>query len=474
MESKQRQGAPRARWARAAAVVLIVLLPVLAHQLYRRWTALPRVVTLATGPEAGRYRAVMALLAGEVESRLGVEVRLRHTAGSVENLRLLGAGEVDFALYQQGTWEVLGGEPVAGVATVARMYSEPAHLIVRADAGLDSPTGLAGRVVDLGSRESGDFAMSVLVLEHLGLSLEDVEARHMSYREAEAALRDGRLDAAIVTAGFGAETYGEMFASGAYRLMELPFVEALTLRHLFLSLHPIPAGSYRSAPEPVPARDMQTVASGALLLTLVDADTALVEEVTALLHVQAFLKRAGLRELFAEGTRFSRMKPDFALHPGALHYYEPTLRPLIDPEFADSTENLRSLLFSTLIALFLGYRWVRRQRSRRAEHRLDRYIRALLDIERRQVGLDQGRGAPAGELDQLQALLDEVTALRQEALSELTAHDLNEERGADCFVEMCHALSNKINAKITRQRFEAAMRPSSPPAGAGSPEAGNG
>jgi hypothetical protein len=47
-----------------------------------------------------------------------------------------------------------------------------------------------------------------------------------------------------------------------------------------------------------------------------------------------------------------------------------------------------------------------------------------------------------------------VTHLRQEALGEISTHELNEERGAACFVDMCHELSSKINAKLTRQTFD--------------------
>ena len=86
---------------------------------------------------------------------------------------------------------------------------------------------------------------------------------------------------------------------------------------------------------------------------------------------------------------------------------------------------------------------------------LDRYVRSLLDIEKRQVCLDHG--AAADDLERLQNLLDEVTFLRQDALREFSAHELNEDRGADCFVEMCHDLSNKINSKISRQRLDTVM-----------------
>jgi hypothetical protein len=47
-----------------------------------------------------------------------------------------------------------------------------------------------------------------------------------------------------------------------------------------------------------------------------------------------------------------------------------------------------------------------------------------------------------------------VTFLRQEALSVFSVYELNEDRGTDCFIVMCHALSNKINAKLSRQRID--------------------
>ena len=97
-----------------------------------------------------------------------------------------------------------------------------------------------------------------------------------------------------------------------------------------------------------------------------------------------------------------------------------------------------------MIAAFFGVRWLRKRRARTKEHKLDRYIQSLLDIEQRQLGLDED--AKANDVKLLQKLLDDVTLLRQTALREFSIHELNEDRGADCFIEMCHALSNKINA----------------------------
>ena len=108
---------------------------------------------------------------------------------------------------------------------------------------------------------------------------------------------------------------------------------------------------------------------------------------------------------------------------------------------------------SLIAAAWLLRRWWTRRLVRSQEHRLDRYIRKLLELERQQMEVD-GEGN-AEESKRLQTMLDDVTILRQEALSEFTAHELNEDRAVDCFVEMCHALSDKINAKLTRHSLNA-------------------
>ena len=48
-------------------------------------------------------------------------------------------------------------------------------------------------------------------------------------------------------------------------------------------------------------------------------------------------------------------------------------------------------------------------------------------------------------------MLDEVTLLRQDALKNFSAHELKDDRAADCFLEMCHAISDKIGGKLQRQ-----------------------
>ena len=86
-------------WIKAGVVAFLVAIPILIGWAYQKFTAYPDEITIATGLPAGRYQAVGRSLAGEIERRLGVKVSLIGTDGSLENLSLLEAGQVDFGLF---------------------------------------------------------------------------------------------------------------------------------------------------------------------------------------------------------------------------------------------------------------------------------------------------------------------------------------------------------------------------------------
>jgi hypothetical protein len=133
------------------------------------------------------------------------------------------------------------------------------------------------------------------------------------------------------------------------------------------------------------------------------------------------------------------------VHQGAEDVYNPELLPV---ELVEWTEDIRSFIFSVLIAAFFGVRWFRQRSVKEKERKLDGYIQSLLEIEQQQLSL------AGGEVETLQKLLDKVSSLKQEALGTFAAHELNDVRAAECFIGMCHALSDKINAKISRQQLD--------------------
>lgn len=480
----------RKRWFKVVVIVVLIFLPVgigwfgqdLIQWLYRQKTSYPNTITIAAGAEGGRYHVISESLKIEIERKLDVEVVIRPTEGSLGNLLCLRAGEADFALYQPGAIDVLRehdralveeAERAAGLASptegeddvafVANLYMQPVQFIVRDGANIERPGDLRPRsdgkrrTVSVGLPQSGDYAMSLIILDHFGLEAGEIEQRHLAYDQIVDGLlgedleEDEKLDAAFSTLGRPAPVLRQLFEKGQCSLVEVPYAEALTMKYVFLSEFTIPAGLYHSRIAAKPANDVKTVAIPAQLLARDDVNSHFVQQVTHIVLDKHFAKRNYLHELLARGREFAQAKPDFAVHHGAQTVYDPEF----DIHLIESWEAAYSLSLSILIAVFFGFQWLQRRRLRNKEHKLDRYVRALLEIEGRQVGLDQD--VAANDLELLQQLLDELTLLRQTALREFSIHDLSEDRGADCFIEMCHALSNKINAKISRQRFDSAI-----------------
>ncbi len=502
----------RKTWSTAAVILALVLSPFAVVWGYRRITAFPKEITIPQGPRGGRHEQIAESLSREIHQRFGVNTdRKVHTDGSVENLRLLQEGQVDFALYQTGTERVLRGldsffqtrdkngdrqlnlkefvaqpspdefqgqwsaeraekafhrldadddgslsrqeyHDTSSIACVANLYSEVVHFFVRRGALIESPDDLRGKRVAVAVKTSGDYATSLILLDHFGLDEQSIDPKYLEHGQTEEAFLADELDAALITTGIHEPMFPRLFETGKCDLLSIPCAESLTIKHLSMSEHKIPKGHYRSWHPATPAGDIDTVALGAQLLTHIDVHAGLVEEVTRIVLSESFLKQHRLRELFDGGYEFARKKPEFAIHPGAQGVYDPGLHPLLPTDFVESMEGMRSFAVSVLIAVFFGARWLRRSRASKREHKLDRFIRSLLDMERRQVSLDAG-GNPH-DVQSLQKLLDEVTFLRQEALGKFSCHELNEDRGVDCFLEMCHALSDKINAKISRQRLD--------------------
>jgi len=443
---------PNRRWVvRVVVLACLVVLPYLVHQVYVSWTGLPAKIRIATGTAGGRYRAVADALGEELAARSGVPVEMVETRGSIENLDLLEQGQLELALFQPEAISQDSGDHSL-IRSAGNVFSEIVVVLVRRGSGINSVFDLKGKRVSIGVKESGDRAMAEKLLAHCGVAVKDVESEDFNYGLIEKGFRAATLDAAIVTVGLDAEFLRTIAQDGLAGVIEVPFADALAARQLGTQTVVIPAGSFCTTPVPVPAESVNSVGVRSQLLTTVDVPDALIELVDELLMDQRFQRTNRLRELFAEGQSFATMRTLFPMHEGAVHYFEPELKPLLSADFVEATEGLRSFVVSMLFAGWLVWRWLRDNRIRQQEHRLDRFIRQLLDIERRQMDLDQtASGDDSGKLNDL---LDEVTRLRQEALGTLNSHELHEDPAAGIFIEMCHALSDKINAKLNRQRLD--------------------
>jgi TRAP transporter TAXI family solute receptor len=156
------------------------------------------------------YGAALIAALKSVESDL--EIEARGTTGSIENISLLGRGELDLGLV---TGEVLHealagiGGPVSRVTVLSAMYSQPGLFVVRADSPARTIEDLRGRPVAFGARGSGLVVLARYVLDGIGLDLD---------RDFQAIVLDRAGDGpAMVLDGRAAALWGGGLARALHR-----------------------------------------------------------------------------------------------------------------------------------------------------------------------------------------------------------------------------------------------------------------
>jgi TRAP transporter TAXI family solute receptor len=278
MASDKKPRLPRGRSGRDYLVVGVPALAVLAAGFLIAFKFVepppPDRIVIATGDRSGAYYA-FAERYREILAADGVEVVLRETTGSVENIRLLddAASGVDVGFVQGGTGNA---ETTPRLTSLASLYYEPIWLFTRATLfGTDRLHSLGGARIAVGPEGSGTRAVAKLLLREVGLG--DAPALSpLGGRQAGAALRRGDIDAAFVVAGPGSPMVRDLISDPELDLVSIRLAEAMALRHRFLSLIRAPRGVIDPA-RVRPAGDMTLLAPTAGLAVRADFHPALVE-----------------------------------------------------------------------------------------------------------------------------------------------------------------------------------------------------
>lgn len=225
----------------------------------------PRSIKLAAGSRNGAYFKY-AQRYSELLARQGLTVEVLETDGSIENLRLLKAGQADLGFAQSG----LRGpdEGPRTLACLASVYLEPLWLFTRKDAELGLLSNLEGSRVAVGPDGSGTRELAVQLLSDNDL-LGKLNLSPEGGDEAAGKLLGGELDAVFYV--------GSAQVGPIRRLASLPEIEtmnfqrapAYTRRHSSLSQVTLYQGMLDLSSN-VPDHDIKMIAPAA---TLVVTDT---------------------------------------------------------------------------------------------------------------------------------------------------------------------------------------------------------
>tara|TARA_B110000037_G_C17120656_1_gene505708 strand:+ start:1869 stop:3290 length:1422 start_codon:yes stop_codon:yes gene_type:complete len=442
------------RAAKIISIFSLIILISLGVQKLIQYQQLPDSITFATGREGGRYLEIAKALGARIERDYGVKVQYVESAGSIENIRSVNSGEVQFALFQSNAVKSITKYP--DVRTVANVFPEVIIAHVRKGLGFDPFLEGSGDGklinVSMGEKDSGNAVTSHAVLEFFEGHRTRMKPHYLNYEQTKQKMKDGSIDLALITTEKNASIQQEMTTKGETDIMELPLVASLLDQNPEFDSYSIPAGFYGVHPKILPSQETSTVAVNAQLICNKNVSPSMATLVTEILMDPEFISSQGLTDLRLRGNEYAISGGAIPTHEGAIHFFEPELKPPLNPDFVEATEGMRSFLVSIIIAFYFIFQWGRKRKQIRSGHHLDSYLHQLLDIENDQMKLDEG-GASEDEILKLEDFLDEVTKLRQEALSSFSANDFNHDSGFECFILMSNSLTEKINAKLTRQRL---------------------
>jgi TRAP transporter TAXI family solute receptor len=315
----------------------------------------PRKIVIATGGQNGAYFRYAQRYADELKKD-GLTVEVRETAGSVENLRLLGdaSSGVAMAIVQSG---VATPEQVPNFLALGSLYREPLWVFYRADKRIERLSQLAGKRIGVGPQGSGTNAIAMQLLAVNGL-IEPKSAKETSkavlvqdnVAAAATALQKGTLDAAFFVAAFEADYIQALLNDSGVKLLDFGQHDAYHRRFRFLAPVTVPAGLVNLG-QNIPGQDVALLAPTAMLVVRKDFHPALVP----LLLATATRIHGNGDELSNPGEFPSQSYCDFPVSEDAKHFYKsgpPMLQRLL-PFWVASLADRAKVMLIPLVMLMM-------------------------------------------------------------------------------------------------------------------------
>ena len=285
-----------------------------------------KIISLGGGVSGGTFAMLGAGMASVITNHVeNLSVNCEGTSGSVEACKLVGAGDLAFALSASdafytatvgtGSFE---GAPVDGLRIVMGGYSAPFHVIVRADSDINSLADLKGKRI---TASAGNTIQNQLpfIMEAYGYGPDDYTAVPLSQSEGADALKDGNVDCIIQTTGIGSSAYMDLTTSINCRFLSMDEDKVAAIHEKLPYVTPavIPAGSYKGQDE-----EIVSCTTVNFLISSASVDDEIVYAVCKALDMYND-EFAEIHYLGAEFTpEFTIENQIIELHPGAAQYYK--------------------------------------------------------------------------------------------------------------------------------------------------------
>ena len=358
------------------------------------------------------------------------EVIVEPTNGSLENLDHLEKGEADLVFFQSGT---TGESKHARV--VSALFTEYTLFIVPRESRIRSVRDLRGKRVDVGAPNSGSEFITRLIMEHNGLTYDDIKPHFLTFPEMVQAFDQRRIDAAFATEGLHSKSIRGLLLSGMYKLLPIAGVPAMQEFNLAIEPAILRAGVF--AHNSIPAEDLSTLGVKSLLLCRDDAPLGLVLALDDIIFNSSFARDFGLHEL-AKMDEFATGNVEFPLHKWSPQRW----KKIPVDTLSAIAETMGFLIF--LVTLLGGF-WLLRFRVlrhawQRKKDKLDEHFLQVMRIEVEQKEVEDPQ--------ELRLFLRRVTECKHQVLRQYTAEQLIGDFGLMVFILECYSVATKLQLKM--------------------------
>lgn len=287
-----------------------------------------KFLTLASGSPGGVYYPLGGGMAVVIQKTTDLRCAAESTGASVENSRLVGAGESDMGMVMGSIAykAVQGEQPFEKkypLVALFQMYPAPQHLVTVSGKGIRSVKDLKGKKVSIDVPGSGCAVMAKAILEEYGFNLEkDLTIAHLSQSEGVQALKDGIIDAVFFNFAFPGSAVLDLAATRDIVLIpiEREMVDRLIKKYPYYVKITIPTKTY-------PKADYDVLCLGDSNVMIANKQ---MEEDVAYKIVKAIFENVDkgkwalkdIHPIAAQLTPSNAVNSPVALHPGAIKYFK--------------------------------------------------------------------------------------------------------------------------------------------------------
>jgi uncharacterized protein len=283
---------------------------------------------IATGGTGGTYYPLGGMLAQVLSNNTALDgKKLSATAetgnASVANAGLLGRGAIESAFVAADVLDAayagknqFEGKAIKNLRALGALYPETVQLV--AQPGLKKFEDLKGLSVSSGSPGSGQWQLLGDLLDAYGMKREDIKEDYSSFSQSVEKIKDGNLDASLITAGSPTASVVELSNGHDINIIPLsgPAIKKLQETQPYYATTVLKAGTYKGVD-----KDVETLAVRAIWATHADLPEDIAYAVTKALYENVDT----LAKVHVKGKEISLetalQSVSIPLHPGAERYF---------------------------------------------------------------------------------------------------------------------------------------------------------